>query len=283
MTTTAAPEESTDLGSLYEMFLLMRTAVLGGNLQGFFCSAPIVGEARALEYATEDATDDELLLLEPCLVEPGGLEQLPAPTTTLAPTATDAHGASDPCGSPLLEVLPIAAESIAGVVPVGHLKPPSHTQPSDHVYFQLPGWEAQAAPSVQLVSPANGTLRDLVRMRNEDMGLSWTDWRATIKVCGPYEILFGHVSTVSGELNELIESTPSPNCTEYGGGDSWVEYCSWTLEFQLEAGEVLGTVGGLDTPNTALDFNAFDWSMDPLPFINPSEQICDLLIFSPLV
>ncbi|MDG2905459.1 MAG: serine hydrolase [Acidimicrobiales bacterium] len=51
---------------------------MGGDFVPFHCTATIVGTARSWEYATQDPSDDELLLLEPCFAE---IEAVP--TTTL--------------------------------------------------------------------------------------------------------------------------------------------------------------------------------------------------------
>ena len=77
-TTTAVPEESSDAEKRYEAFLAMRARVMGGDFVPLHCTATIVGTARSWEYATQDPSDDELLLLEPCFAE---IEAVP--TTTL--------------------------------------------------------------------------------------------------------------------------------------------------------------------------------------------------------
>ena len=181
-----------------------------------------------------------------------------------------------PCPDPLLTVLPVPAESIVGVVPLGHLNAPSHTQPSDHVYFLLPGYDIQKSPSVVLIAPGTATITRLASTSHQEPTRAWTDWRITLEICEGFEILFGHVSTLSDTISQSIDDTPAQTCNQYGGSGTSIRYCSWDLQLTVQAGHELGTVGGVNTPNTALDFNAYDWTMDPLPFIDPTRHSTDM-------
>ena len=60
----------------------MRVKVLGGDLALFQCAVTFVGADRAMGYVTQDPSDDELLLLEPCFAELGVIakEKLDLPT-----------------------------------------------------------------------------------------------------------------------------------------------------------------------------------------------------------
>ncbi|MBT3245310.1 MAG: hypothetical protein HN979_09435 [Actinobacteria bacterium] len=49
------------------------------------------------------------------------------------------------------------------------------------------------------------------------------------------------------------------------------------MSVDVVAGEVLGTVGGLDTTNTQLDMWAYDNEMAPLAFANSAAQPSDAM------
>jgi hypothetical protein len=174
-------------------------------------------------------------------------------TTTLAPEATV------PCQGSLTR-LPFDLNVIQGVVPLGHLNPPEHTQPTDHHYFLLPGWANQNVASTPFVAPADGYLSDLASYSSESSGSMFTDWQMSVNVCANGYIKFGHVSTLSSELQALVDREPG-TCSSYGYAGNMTEQCYWYgLNHVVSAGDLLGTAAGFDTPNSALDFWALDRS-----------------------
>ena len=169
-----------------------------------------------------------------------------------------------------LTALPVARDQIMGVVPLGHLNPPSHTQTTDHIYFLLPGYAEEISPSVDLFAPAQGTVVQLIKSTIDIAGQTSTDWSVEISVCAGGTIRFGHVSTISAELLALIEAVPGA-CNRYGYEGYMTDKCSWRqISVSVSVGDFLGTVGGLDTRNTALDFWAYDWDGELHFAIDPS-------------
>jgi len=82
----------------------------------------------------------------------------PAPAPTPAPTATMAFHNS-----------PIDPSAIEFIAPLGNLNPPSHTLPTNHIYFYNRLNNPSAPPSV-VVAPAAGTVQ-YVQWNGSDAGL----------------------------------------------------------------------------------------------------------------
>lgn len=173
-----------------------------------------------------------------------------------------------------LTALPVARDKIMGVVPLGHLAPPSHTQSTDHVYFLLPGYLEQVVESVPVVAPADGSVVKLSNYTSDYTGALFTDWQVEISTCTDGTIKFGHLSTLTGDLLALTEG-PAKSCKTYGYAGYMHDSCTWMgegVDFALSAGDLIGTAGGLGTPNSQLDLWALDWGGEPAAAIDPSAQ-----------
>jgi hypothetical protein len=173
-----------------------------------------------------------------------------------------------------LSTLPVDRSKIMGVVPLGHLAPPSHTQSTDHVYFLLSGYETQQAQSVDVVAPATGSVVKLASYTSEYTGSTFTDWQVEISNCANGSIRFGHISTISPDLQALTTG-PARSCNTYGYTGYMHTECIWmgqSVDLAVSAGDFLGTAAGLGTPNTQLDLWAYDWGGDLAPAIDQSAQ-----------
>ena len=248
-------------------------------------SAPYLGdcmirsEQQLLDALKQLVVDNGLLGSLPVIGALGGdgtsffmvWEECQAEAEELLLIAASTTGPNVPCQG-ALTTLPIDRQSIMGVVPLGHLNPPSHTQTTDHVYFLLPGYEEEISPSVDLLTPAQGTVVQLTSNTSDTTGTTFTDWKIEIRVCAGGTIRFGHVSTMSAELLALTEAEPDV-CDRYGYEGYMFDSCSWRqIDVPLSAGDFIGTVGGLDTPNTGLDFWAYDWDGELHFAIDPTAQ-----------
>ena len=171
------------------------------------------------------------------------------------------------CPDEPLTLLPVEAAAIVGVVPLGNLNPPGHTQPTDHVYLWLSGSETGwPSDKVLLVAPGPGTIIRIGRMTNTSIRGEFTDFSLTIEICPGREIKLGHISSLSAALIDNLRG--HHNCHEYGYADENYEFCSFDTQIEVEAGKVLGTAGGRDTRSIALDLWAIDWSEPAATFIN---------------
>ncbi len=249
-------------------------------------SAPYLGdcmirsEQQLLDASKQLVVDNGLLGSLPLIGGLGGdgtsffmvWEECQAEAGELLASAASATGPTVPCQG-ALTTLPIDRQSLMGVVPLGHLNPPAHTQTTDHVYLLLPGWAEQISPTVNIVAPANGTVVKLANFTSDHTGVTFTDWQVEISVCAGGVIRFGHVSTISDDLLALTEATPT-SCETYGYAGFMTEECKWMDEigYPLSEGDLIGTAGGLDTPNTGLDFWAYDWDGELHFAIDPTAQ-----------
>lgn len=173
-----------------------------------------------------------------------------------------------------LTTLPVARDQIMGVVPLGHLAPPSHTQSTDHIYFLLPGYEQQEVPSVPVVSPGAGSVVKLANFSSNSTGTEFTDWQVEISTCTDGTIKFGHVTTISAELQALTEG-PAESCNTYGYTGYMHTSCTWKgqgVDLSVSAGQEIGTAGGLGTPNTQLDMWVLDWAGELAAAIDQDAQ-----------
>jgi len=188
-------------------------------------------------------------------------------------TSTGGSSPSNSCAGSLT-TLPVDRSKIMGVVPLGHLAPPSHTQSTDHVYFLLPGYETQNVASVDVVAPADGNVVTLASYTSDYTGSTFTDWQVTISTCADGTIRFGHVSTISDDLLALTTG-PAESCNTYGYTGYMHTSCVWmgqSVDLAVSAGDFIGTAAGLNTPNTQLDFWAYDWGGELAPAIDQAAQ-----------
>tara|TARA_B110001454_G_scaffold204644_1_gene213568 strand:- start:60 stop:1379 length:1320 start_codon:yes stop_codon:yes gene_type:complete len=221
---------------------------------GLFGALPLIGALGGDGYSF-------FMVWDECQTEAEELLAIAASTT----------GPTVPCQG-ALTTLPIDRQLVMGVVPLGHLNPPSHTQTTDHIYFLLPGYAEELSPSVDLFAPGQGTVVQLTKSTSDNAGPTFSDWSIEISVCAGGTIRFGHVSTISAELLALTEAVPDV-CDRYGYEGYMFDKCSWRqIGVSVSVGDFLGTVGGLDTPNTALDFWAYDWDGELHFAIDPSAQ-----------
>jgi hypothetical protein len=173
-----------------------------------------------------------------------------------------------------LTTLPVARDQIMGVVPLGHLAPPSHTQSTDHIYFLLPGYEQQEVPSVPVVSPGAGSIVKLANFSSNTTGTEFIDWQVEISTCTDGSIKFGHMTTITAELQALTEG-PAESCNTYGYTGYMHTSCTWMgqgVNLSVSAGQQIGTAGGLGTPNTQLDMWVLDWAGELAAAIDQSAQ-----------
>jgi len=161
-------------------------------------------------------------------------------------------------------------------VPLGHLNPPNHTQPSDHVYLLLPGYQDGASDRYPVYAPSDATVVRLRRNVNVEPDRSWTDYQFIMDLCGEYQMKFGHLTGISASIEALTVGTPD-RCNTYGYEGHSYENCSWEGRVAIAEGEQVGTAGGYDTPNSALDVWGFDWSGTPISLINSSPFSSDML------
>tara|TARA_Y100001949_G_C15924208_1_gene302686 strand:- start:138 stop:1013 length:876 start_codon:yes stop_codon:yes gene_type:complete len=113
---------------------------------------------------------------------------------------------------------------------------------------------------------------------------SYSDWGLVFEVCDGRDLRFGHVSTVVDQIVDATTAGATERCNSYGYESREFEYCAFELydawegldvRVAFSAGDPVGTLGGVDTPNVQLDLWAYDYNLPPLPFINMDRQPSD--------
>lgn len=158
------------------------------------------------------------------------------------------------CSEVELTVPPVDVESLYGIRALGKLNPPEHSLPTKHVYFQM---EDINPEGYELVSPGNVRLKEITVNRNLEQGIE--DYGIRFDLCKDVYGYFLHLDTLSSEIENLLNYD---NCQQQG--DKYV-YCRVDLNYWVNAGDVLGTVG--------VDASVFDFGMRDsrvhLNFANP--------------
>lgn len=217
---------------------------------------------------------------------------LPATSQSPPPTAqtpssgsrsrpTDITASLATCGdlSSPFTTSPIALDDFLAITPLGHLNPPAHTFPSDHVYFYLrrsgpaarPGALPPAA-EVSVYSPGKITIT-LINSREftgsaEPGFRPHTDFQIEFSPCRELHARFDHLASLSEFLTTAYAGS-ADSCTTYATGGTTVRSCSNRTSIALSDGELIGTAGGPNGSNN-LDFGAWDDRVPAGKFANPS-------------
>jgi hypothetical protein len=168
---------------------------------------------------------------------------------------------------PLLTVSPLADGDFVGLNPMGHLNPPAHTLPTDHIYFYLqpganPGDPSRPAP---VRAPGDVHVWSLTGSTYFDPSGTelYTDYGIWLAACRQVTAYFQHVQQLAPYLAAATSSWGS--CRTYAGGS--IRLCMKNIDVIVSAGDTLGIAGGR-LGQGALDFGAHDARIAPLGFAN---------------
>ncbi len=133
----------------------------------------------------------------------GSIAACTGPSPTSTPTAPQSEAFSAPGRGPITySVSPLSLDAFSSIMPLGNLNPPSHTFPSNHIYFVLnPGvWEIRA--------PADGIITGL---RSETSN----DYNIYIAHTSTFETQFRHVEKLADWiLNQTGQLEPAGEMDE---------------------------------------------------------------------
>ncbi len=178
-------------------------------------------------------------------------------------------------GPPRFTVAPLAAGDYQHILPLGNLSPPQHTIPTEHIYYVLKGEfrdegvnpETNPPAVVPVRAPGDVTIVGInLTSAFVNGAQSYTDHDVLFSDCRDRLFKLIHVSTLSPELAQLLEGLDSSVCDDHTSGTRRNVYCETRVSLDVEAGDVLGTAGGLRS--VALDLAAHDFTAPPLPFAN---------------
>ncbi len=159
------------------------------------------------------------------------------------------------CSEQILTVTPVDLNYVYYITPLGNLGPPEHTLPTEHMYIHL------TSEGVDLRAPADLRLISMSRTIYQETGTQ--DYSLEFSFCNDVHGYFGHIKTIDAELEEELA-----DCTRnvYGEGGKY-DHCWVDIDLEVNAGDILGTVG--NNIQTNFDFGVYD-ERTPLDYANPS-------------
>ncbi|MHA1838504.1 MAG: hypothetical protein ACTSYO_00890 [Candidatus Ranarchaeia archaeon] len=188
-----------------------------------------------------------------------------------------------PCTSSVFfTALPANLSKVKNIVPLGNLNPPSHTYPTDHMYFYSDndmGFEVFAPGDILITQISE------VTYSNYSIRSYSSDYTIDFQVCTYVSGRFGHINNISADIWSLIGRFGEA----YGDiVDSWqvaddnVTAYRKHLMLRGSSGSLLGIAG---VSGGALDFWLKDQRVS-LDFVNPDHTreyqytVCPLQFFT---
>ncbi|TET53996.1 MAG: hypothetical protein E3J64_02650 [Anaerolineales bacterium] len=216
-----------------------------------------------------------------------------AQPATATPTATQLPGLQisgiPDCpadvSEPLFDVSPLDLDDFTGIIPLGGLNPPSHTFPTDHIYFFIrredPSNPVGPAASVPVYAPGHVWITALGSSEHLSADPPYTDYKIHFAPCRQFQAYYIHVQLLSPELLDQAGPFDESRCSTYETGEQVYRNCeAWGLSIEVEAGTFIGTTGGRAGQN-AIDMGAHDARVSPLGYANPSRFYTNETSFAP--
>ena len=190
-------------------------------------------------------------------------------STSIPPGELPKEGLPDCNSQPIFTTLPLDIHKILSIVPLGNLNPPSHTFPTDHIYFHITRQDGADRPDVAtLYSPGDLTITGI--SASEHVNAGFADYNIFLKPCDDITVMFYHASSLSKDIFGDTSLTAGWSLgSEYTTGDE--TYRLWSKEYQIKvkAGDILGTAGG-NPGQWALDLGVYDRRHRPEMMANPN-------------
>lgn len=144
---------------------------------------------------------------------------------------------------------PVNFNEFVGLVPLGAMNPPSHTFPTNHMYF----YYKNVGVSRNIKSPGNLRIFSISRARHNVGNPGETlDFIVEFGTRGGTELYFYHISTLSTKLLDAVNNFSNANCKTYEVNNSKEELCTKNISLEVVAGEIIGT-GNTIAGQLALD------------------------------
>jgi len=171
---------------------------------------------------------------------------------------------------PLFTVSPTDLKNICGIVPIGNLNPTGHTLPTRHLYLYLPDANGTCgvdkSGQFSVYAPGDVTMSHVTEQKN--LTQDTTDYSISFYPCAEFKWYFYHLSSLQNAIKTQIGAFRDDECRTYTTGGENYQNCSKAVNFDIRAGDTIGTVGG--TTSQAFDFGAMDARVNALAFANPS-------------
>jgi hypothetical protein len=145
-------------------------------------------------------------------------------------------GLSSCTASPFLTVSPIPPAALATIAPLGALNPPSHTFPTDHIYFYK-------QVGAQLASPGTGVVTNVVVQHRTGGGLApFDDYNIRMFPCADLMLQFGHVSSLAAVILAQVGALDGNCQPAYVTGGFTYQQCYADVNIAVSAGQIIAFV-----------------------------------------
>ena len=145
----------------------------------------------------------------------------------------------------LFTQFPVTDPNLASIEPLGHLFPPGHTLPSDHLYFNF-NESSTTKLGINLYAPSDGWIIQVTRVEYTSGGPSGlnTDYHVTFSPCREVALTVMHVDFIPSFLANPAGPAPT-QCSAFGEGSSpgseQGTSCQVNMQVQVKAGQIIGT------------------------------------------
>lgn len=199
-------------------------------------------------------------------------------TAFIETAVNEVTGPGCPTGS-VFSVAPVDPKDFISITPLGNLNPPDHTIPTDHIYVVIKQdnkIDPSRAKTVR--APGDITITRVSHDTAKKQGAIFSDdYAFNFSPCKQVRLNFGHVNTISQELQTAFENAkPSCDTKIPREGDEYT-YCNADMNYAIKTGTVLGTAGS--GTSTGLDVQAVDQRSPKLIYANPKRYRDDAFHF----
>ena len=177
---------------------------------------------------------------------------------------------------------------IDAIVTLGNLSPPSHTFPSDHIYFYPTRQPNADRPDIaNLYSPGDLTITQV--WASEHVNAGFADYNVILQPCETITVMFYHASTLNPSVfGNTTDFTNWHLDNEYSTGGEIYRVWSKDYNIEVKAGDLLGTVGG-NPGQWAMDIGVYDENYYAASVANPQRweksrylhALCPLSLYEP--
>lgn len=169
----------------------------------------------------------------------------------------------------ILSVLPTADSDLEYIIPLGNLSPPQHTIPTDHIYYTFKrGDPERVIPEIDVRSPGKVRFNKVLHITSILKGQLFTDdYKIWFYPCRGVTLYYDHITRFKGGLADAVKGKKESCSVSHPRPGDTNRYCSITIDYLAEPGEVIGTAG--NNAAAAFDFGASDYRMSPLSYANP--------------
>lgn len=169
--------------------------------------------------------------------------------------------------------LPIDLNYVEEIFPLGHLKPPEHTIPTNHIYWELKkgGWgNMEDGYSKPVRAPADGVITNIVFRQ----WMNYPDYAVYIRHTNTFQTKFAHLSQID---DAILNKIGSPLKEGHEGNKVYVP---------VKTGVIIGKTSADYAQSAALDMGTLDRNTEH--FIHPEKypveipnSVCPLNYFAP--